>query len=101
MPAGDKVRVYDLARELGLTNKELLALLEKEGFAVKSHSSNLEADVANMIRDLVISERQKGKAKQTAAKPEAKAEPAPKTSGAVFNPLQKPARPAAPLRRPS
>ena len=61
MPAGDKVRVYDLARELGLTNKELLALLEQEGFAVKSHSSNLESDVANMIRDLVIAERQKKK----------------------------------------
>ncbi len=34
----DKVRVYDLARELGLTPKELIAMLEKEGFAVKSLS---------------------------------------------------------------
>lgn len=63
MPVNDRVRVYELAREMGLTNKELLFLLEKEGYSVKSHSSTLEADVANMIRDLVIAERQKGKAK--------------------------------------
>jgi translation initiation factor IF-2 len=44
MPNNERMRVYDLARELGLTNKELIALLEKEGIAVKSHSSSLEAE---------------------------------------------------------
>ena len=63
MPNNERVRVYDLARELGLTNKELLGLLDKEGVTVKSHSSTLETDVANLIRDIVISERQKQNAK--------------------------------------
>ncbi|MBQ6473887.1 MAG: translation initiation factor IF-2, partial [Victivallales bacterium] len=83
MPMNDKVRVYDLARELGLSNKELLVLLEKEGYQVKSHSSNLEAEVANMIRDLIISEREKKKQKATAAAtptaPPAKTEAAAET----------------------
>ena len=63
----DKVRVYDLARELGLTPKELIAMLEKEGFTVKSHSSTLEADIADLIRDAVITSRQKKQAANQAA----------------------------------
>lgn len=57
----ERVRVYELARELGLTNKELITLLEREGVSVKSHSSTLEADVADLIRDLVIVERKNQK----------------------------------------
>jgi translation initiation factor IF-2 len=37
-----KKRVYELAKELGLENKELITRLEKIGIAVKSHSSTLE-----------------------------------------------------------
>jgi translation initiation factor IF-2 len=37
-----KKRVYELAKELGLENKELIARLEKIGIAVKSHSSTFE-----------------------------------------------------------
>ncbi|MBU1150519.1 MAG: translation initiation factor IF-2 [Proteobacteria bacterium] len=37
-----KKRVYELAKELGLENKELISRLEKIGIAVKSQSSTLE-----------------------------------------------------------
>ncbi len=37
-----KKRVYELAKEMGLENRELIARLEKIGIAVKSHSSTLE-----------------------------------------------------------
>ncbi len=84
----DKVRVYDLARELGLTPKELIAMLEKEGFAVKSHSSTLEADIADLIRDAVITSRQK---KQAAANQAAAAAAAPKDKPAKDAPKAKPA----------
>ena len=36
-----KKRVYELAKEMGLDNKELISRLEKIGIAVKSHSSTL------------------------------------------------------------
>ena len=84
----DKVRVYDLARELGLTPKELIAMLEKEGFTVKSHSSTLEADIADLIRDAVISSRQK---KQTASQAAAAAATAPKEKPAKDASKAKPA----------
>jgi len=34
-------RVYELAKEMGLENKELLAKLEEAGIEVSSHSSSL------------------------------------------------------------
>ena len=37
-----KIRVYELARELGLTNKEALDLCIDLGIGVKSHSSSIE-----------------------------------------------------------
>ena len=75
----DRVRVYELARELGLTNKELMALLENEGCAVRSHSSTLEADTADLIRDMVIAERQKEQQKKADSKPPAAPVPVAKT----------------------
>ena len=37
-----KKRVHELAKELGLENKDLIAHLEKIGITVKSHSSSLK-----------------------------------------------------------
>lgn len=54
----DRVRVYELARELGLTNKELIELLLDEGAEVRSHASTLEPDIAELIREHVAAERQ-------------------------------------------
>ncbi|MBN1612894.1 MAG: translation initiation factor IF-2 [Deltaproteobacteria bacterium] len=52
-----KTRVYELAKELGLDNKELIARLEKIGIAVKSHSSTIEeGDVERIRRELMSSE---------------------------------------------
>lgn len=48
-----KKRVYELARELGIDNKELIAHLEKIGVSVKSHASVLEdSDVERLKRAL-------------------------------------------------
>ncbi len=52
-----KKRVYELAKELGLENKDLIAHLEKIGITVKSHSSSLEDDEVERIkRDLLAKE---------------------------------------------
>ena len=45
-----KIRVYELARELGLTNKEGLDLLISMGIGVKSHSSSIEEAQADRVR---------------------------------------------------
>jgi translation initiation factor IF-2 len=45
-----KIRVYELARELGLTNKEALDLCIDMGIGVKSHSSSIEDAQADRVR---------------------------------------------------
>ncbi len=46
-----KMRVNELSKELGVSNKEVLALLHENGFEnVKSHSSNIEDDAINLVR---------------------------------------------------
>ena len=52
-----KMRVYELARELGVDNKDLITRLEKMGIAVKSHSSTLEdSEVERVKREYYAAE---------------------------------------------
>ena len=76
-----KMRVHELAKELGIENKELIEILQKKNVEVKNHMSSLEDSVAEEIR------REKGGAKAgntdaekaVTAKPEASAGEAVKT----------------------
>ena len=45
-----KIRVYELARELGLTNKEAVDLCLSLGIGVKTHSSSIEDAQADRAR---------------------------------------------------
>ena len=45
-----KVRVYELAKEFGIENKEFIAKLKTLGIAVKSHSSTLEDSEVERVR---------------------------------------------------
>lgn len=54
-----KKRVYELAKELGIENKDLITRLEKMGIVVKSHSSALEdSDVERIQREFFAGEPQ-------------------------------------------
>ncbi|MBE0605985.1 MAG: translation initiation factor IF-2 N-terminal domain-containing protein, partial [Deltaproteobacteria bacterium] len=47
----EKVRVRDLAKELGMeSSKEVLAFLERIGVKGKSASSNLEGEMIDRVR---------------------------------------------------
>jgi len=45
-----KIRVYELARELGLENKETVDLCNALGIGVKSHSSSIVEPQADRVR---------------------------------------------------
>ncbi len=45
-----KIRVHELAKELGLTNKETLDLALDLGIGVKTHSSGIEEAQADRVR---------------------------------------------------
>ena len=65
-----KVRVYELAKELGLSSKQLLGKLNDMGEFVRSASSTIEAPVVRRLRDQIGSAEPADDAK--AAKPAAR-----------------------------
>ncbi|WP_245671656.1 translation initiation factor IF-2 N-terminal domain-containing protein, partial [Nocardia amamiensis] len=77
-----KARVHELAKELGVTSKELLATLKEQGEFVKSASSTVEAPVARRLRESFAAKS----APSNGTKPGAR--PGPSSSG---RPAAKPA----------
>jgi translation initiation factor IF-2 len=49
----ERVRIYQLAKELGLESKDMLAILDDMGVEYKSHSSTLDGETAEAVRQLV------------------------------------------------
>lgn len=52
-----KVRVYELAKELGVDSKALMAKLSELGEFVRSASSTIEAPVVRKLRDAYPADR--------------------------------------------
>ncbi|MCS6867641.1 translation initiation factor IF-2 [Thermus sp.] len=52
-----KIRIYQLAKELGMENEELLELLSQMGVPYKSHASTLSEEDAEAVRELVREQR--------------------------------------------
>jgi translation initiation factor IF-2 len=68
-----KARVHELAKELGVTSKDVLAKLNELGEFVKSASSTVEAPVARRLREsFPAAAAKKAPAKKAPAKKAAK-----------------------------
>ena len=87
-----KLRVHELAKELGITSKELMGHLKEAGEFVKSSSSSLEPPVVRQMREKFAAAP---KTKKADAKPAPKA---PKPGAAKPAP-KKPAAPKAPAEQ--
>ncbi|AWR86278.1 translation initiation factor IF-2 [Meiothermus taiwanensis] len=48
-----KIRIYQLAKELEMSNDELLKILDDMGVTYKSHASTLEEDTALAVKELI------------------------------------------------
>ena len=90
-----KLKVYELAKELGKTSKEIIAIAQESGMNVKTHMSALEEDAIATITNKVkgtgksrtaAADKEK-KAKSTTKKEEAKKEPKEKTEKQTDNPV--------------
>ncbi|HET6286830.1 MAG TPA: translation initiation factor IF-2 [Amycolatopsis sp.] len=86
-----KARVHELAKELGITSKEVLAKLKEQGEFVKSASSTVEAPVARRLRDAYPAKDGKKKPVPT---PGPRPSPAPPAKPAAPAPAAKQAQPA-------
>jgi len=80
-----KVRVYELARELDITNKEVIALCGSLGVDAKSHSSSLVEAQADRVRkkaeaDGIVGKKSPKPTKKEDEKSPAEAKPTPARS---------------------
>lgn len=82
----NKIRIYDLAKKLKKSNKELITVLQELGVTVKSHSSSIDEDTAQAVETL-LSESAAPAKKHT---PQA---PKPQTSQPQPKPQPKPEPP--------
>ncbi|MFL4476810.1 translation initiation factor IF-2 [Paeniglutamicibacter sp. ORCA_105] len=98
-----KVRVHELAKELGITSKDAVAKLQEMGEFVRSASSTIEAPVVRKLRSAFpdaapaapkAAPKAAPAAKAPAAAPAAPAVSAPKPAGTTPSPA--PAAPEAP-----
>lgn len=60
-----KIRVYQLAKELGLTNKELISKLEGLSVNVANHMSTIEKEEVELIKQLIEDDKNKNTKKET------------------------------------
>ena len=67
-----KIRIYELARELGVENQVVLDLTDELKMGVKSHSSSIEEAMADRVRRLADS---KGLRHEEPPEPEPAPEP--------------------------
>jgi translation initiation factor IF-2 len=65
------MRVYDLAKKLGKSNKDVIAALEKIGVKEKKHSSSLDEETAAKVQKALKPPTARKKTKGVAAKPAA------------------------------
>src|SRR3954464_13918003 len=94
--ANKRIRVYELARELGLSNKEALDLCERLRIGVKSHSSSIEDPQADRVRRLADTE---GLRRPTQPDPEPEPVAATAAPPAPVGAPESPAEPGAPAHR--
>jgi len=91
-----KVRVYQLARELKVSNEVILEALENSGVSVTNHASAVDASVADELRSQMAGAKRKST--REAAVRQTKVPAAKKASERPA--ARKPAKPAAPKAEP-
>lgn len=69
------MRVYEFAKEHGLSSKDLVVLLNKQGFEVSSHMAVLSEDAAKFLKNTFVKKAKEPEAPKTAPEPIKKVEP--------------------------
>ncbi len=78
-----KIKIYELAKELQVSSKEVIELLAKKNIEVKSHMSSIESEQADQVRSK-LSKGEKPAGQKPEAKPAERAEEKP-----VKKPMEK------------
>jgi translation initiation factor IF-2 len=93
--ATGKVRIFELAKELGISSKELIGLFESMGLEAKNQLAVVEPPIAELVRGVLLGGKPKA-AKAAAAAPAASKTPEAAPAKPARKAAAKPAAKAAP-----
>lgn len=94
----NKIRIYELAKKLNKSNKELLAVLQQLDIPVKSHSSSIDEETAQIVEN-IITEASEAKTQEKKHNSEAsKQKPQPKKETPEHEHDERPEIPERPER---
>jgi len=100
--SGQKKRVYDLAKELGLANKDLLVKIRAAGIEVANHMSNLDASEVDKVKRSIERERQESlvetRLNETVIRRRSRVPGGPAARGRSAVDADKPTAPPAPVQ---
>jgi translation initiation factor IF-2 len=82
----ERVRIYELARQMNLPNQDLITALRELGYDVKSHSSTIEGNVVGMLITALGKKKTQEKAAAPAKPTKAQAKVAPPPEPVVVKP---------------
>lgn len=66
----NKIRIYDLAKKLNKSNKELIAVLQQLDIPVKSHSSSIDEETAQIVENILNEANESASQEKKQHKPE-------------------------------
>ncbi len=66
----NKIRIYDLAKKLNKSNKELIAVLMQLDIPVKSHSSSIDEETAQIVENILNEANESASQEKKQHKPE-------------------------------
>ncbi|NLZ52590.1 MAG: translation initiation factor IF-2 [Thermoanaerobacteraceae bacterium] len=84
-----KLRVYELAKQIGVSSKKLVSILEDLNIKVKNHMSTIDSDTAKLVVDLIEEEAGKSKKKPVRVHENEKNKPSEKKSEKTIEKQQK------------
>ena len=73
----DKIKIHELAKELEMTSKEVIAIANELGAGVKSHLSTVDEEMANKIKKKAKNSNEKVKAKKQSSQEKKQEEQSP------------------------
>ena len=81
-----KMKIYELAKEIDKSNKEILTFLAEKGIEAKSHMSTIEEETVEMVKKAFSAkeEPKKEEIKEAGKENEPKAEPPKKKKSIIF-----------------
>lgn len=101
-PVDDKLRVYEYAKNIDMSSKEIITILKRVNMPVNNHMSVMEPEMVSAVENFFKDLKEKAAAKRSGVPVPQKAPAQPKPAATATPQVAAPAaQPAAPVAKPT